>query len=103
MESADESGRIKIDTLRGVMRLLALKPYTSRYRVAILDDFDQVAPPAQDALLKTLEEPAAHAVLILLANEADRILPTIRSRTQIDTPAPPAARTSANALARPGL
>ena len=79
---ADESGRIKIDTLRGVMRLLALKPYASRYRVAILDDFDQVMPQAQDALLKTLEEPAEHAVLILLAQESERILPTIRSRTQ---------------------
>lgn len=80
---SDESGRIKIDTLREMMRLLALKPYASRYRVAILDDFDQVMPQAQDALLKTLEEPAAHAVLILLAQAHERILPTIRSRAQV--------------------
>ena len=80
---SDDSGRIKIDALREMMRLLALKPYASRYRVAILDDFDQVMPQAQDALLKTLEEPAAHAVLMLLAQSQERILPTIRSRTQM--------------------
>ena len=80
---ADESGRIKIDAIREVMRLLALKPYAARYRVAIFDDFDRVMPQAQDALLKTLEEPPAHAVLILLAQENERILPTIRSRTQV--------------------
>lgn len=81
--ATDESGRIKIDTIREVMRLLALKPYAARYRVAIFDDFDQVLPQAQDALLKTLEEPPGHAVLILLAQENERILPTIRSRTQV--------------------
>ena len=80
---ADENGRIKIDSIRQIMRLLALKPYAARYRVAILDDFDQVLPQAQDALLKTLEEPASFAVLILLAQETDRVLPTIRSRAQL--------------------
>ncbi len=81
--SADDSGRLKIDTIREVTRLLALMPYAARYRVAILDDFDLVMPQAQDALLKTLEEPAAQAILILLAQSTERILPTIRSRTQI--------------------
>ena len=80
---ADESGRLKIGDIRAVMRQLALKPYNARYRVAILEDFDQTQPQAQDALLKTLEEPAAHAVLILLAQSLERILPTIRSRAQI--------------------
>ena len=83
LAQADENGRIKIDSIRQMMRLLALKPYASRYRVAILDDFDQVLPQAQDALLKTLEEPASFAVLLLLAQETDRVLPTIRSRTQL--------------------
>ena len=43
----DESGRIKIDTIRSMMRLLALKPYAARFRVAILDDFDVVLPQAK--------------------------------------------------------
>ena len=73
---------LKIDELRDVLRVLALKPYSARYRIAILDDFQLVAPLAQDALLKTLEEPAVHAILILLATSAERVLPTIRSRAQ---------------------
>ncbi len=80
---AGASGRLLIDDIRDLMRQLALKPYGSRLRVAILEDFDRVLPPAQDALLKTLEEPAQHAVLLLLAQSLERILPTIRSRTQI--------------------
>ena len=80
---ADDSSPLKIDAIRSVTRLLALKPYAARYRIAVFNDFDLVAPQAQDALLKTLEEPPSYAVLILLAQAADRILPTIRSRAQI--------------------
>lgn len=82
-ERDEKTGRLKIDALRDVMRLLALKPYDSRYRVAIFDGFDHAAPRAQDALLKTLEEPARHAVLILLAESTENIMPTIASRCQI--------------------
>jgi DNA polymerase III subunit delta' len=78
----EESGRLKIDEIRRITRLLALRPYSSRYRVAIFDDFDMASPQSQDALLKTLEEPASYAVLILLAQSTDRILPTITSRSQ---------------------
>jgi DNA polymerase-3 subunit delta' len=73
---------LKIDAIRELTRLLSLKPYVARYRIAILADFDLVAPLAQDALLKTLEEPAADAILIVLASSAERVLPTIRSRAQ---------------------
>jgi len=80
--TGDDGAPLKIDAIRDVTRLLALKPYAARYRIAILKDFDLVAPLAQDALLKTLEEPAARAILIVLANSAERVLPTIRSRAQ---------------------
>ncbi len=81
--AAGEAGApLKIDAIRDVARLLALKPYSARYRIAILDDFHLVAPQAQDALLKTLEEPPGHAILLLLAASAERALPTIRSRAQ---------------------
>ncbi len=79
---ADDGVPLKIDDIRNVSRLLALKPYSSRYRIAIFDDFHLVAPLAQDALLKTLEEPAAHAIALLLAASVERVLPTIRSRAQ---------------------
>ncbi len=79
---AGADAALKIDEIRNVSRLLALKPYSGRYRIAILDGFHLVAPLAQDALLKTLEEPSAHAIIILLATSTERILPTIRSRAQ---------------------
>ncbi|MCA9912222.1 MAG: hypothetical protein KC496_02685 [Anaerolineae bacterium] len=82
-QTDEKSGQLKIDTIRDVMRLLALKPFDSRYRVAIFDDFDAAQPRAQDALLKTLEEPAQHAVLILLAQSTERVMSTITSRCQI--------------------
>lgn len=77
------TGALKIEAIRGVTQRIALKPYETRYRVAILQDFDHAQPRAQDALLKTLEEPPPHAVLILLVNTLEPILPTITSRAQI--------------------
>jgi DNA polymerase-3 subunit delta' len=76
------TGSLRVDEVRALAGRLALRPYEARYRVAILRDFDRAQPLAQDALLKTLEEPAPHAVLILLAESADRVLPTISSRSQ---------------------
>jgi DNA polymerase-3 subunit delta' len=79
------TGALKIEEVRAVMQRLALKPYEARYRVAIFRDFDHARPQAQDALLKTLEEPAPHAVLILLAPSSESLLPTIISRSQVMT------------------
>jgi DNA polymerase-3 subunit delta' len=81
-EQDSKSGIIKIDTLRDMMRLLALKPFDSRYRIGIFDHFDMARPQAQDALLKTLEEPSPHAVLLLLAKSDRSVLATITSRCQ---------------------
>lgn len=50
--------------------------------MAIFRDFDHARPQAQDALLKTLEEPPPHAIIILLAPATDALLPTIISRSQ---------------------
>lgn len=82
-ELDERSGALKIDHLRDLMRLLALKPFSSRYRIAIMHDFHLTAPRVQDALLKTLEEPSPHAILILLAETTETILPTIISRCQL--------------------
>ncbi|NLF78965.1 MAG: DNA polymerase III subunit delta', partial [Chloroflexi bacterium] len=59
-----------------------LRPYEGRYRVAILLRFHEANPAAANALLKTLEEPSPDAVLILTADSADHLLPTIVSRCQ---------------------
>lgn len=89
----EDGAPLKINAIREVARALALKPYAARYRIAIFEDFDLVAPLAQDALLKALEEPASFAVMILLASAPERVLPTIRSRSQTIPlrPAPPQA------------
>ncbi len=76
------TGALKIEEIRSVAGRLALKPYEARYRIAIFRDFDHARGPAQDALLKTLEEPPPHALLILLAPTPDTLLPTIPSRSQ---------------------
>lgn len=82
IEAEQDEGQIKIDQVRHLQQTLALRPYEARYRVAILRRFDAARPAAQDALLKTLEEPAPNAVLILTADSAERLLPTIISRCQ---------------------
>lgn len=76
------TGALKIEEVRSLAGKTALKPFDARYRVAIFRDFDHAQPRAQDALLKTLEEPPPHALLILLAQSPEPILPTITSRSQ---------------------
>jgi DNA polymerase III subunit delta' len=91
-ERDEKSGALRIDTIRALNRALALKPFASRYRVAIFDGFGAAQPRAQDALLKTLEEPPDYAILLVLAERPEHVLPTIVSRCQHLplTPLPPA-------------
>lgn len=82
-ENDPNTGALKIEEIRTVMGRLALKPFESRHRIAIFRHFDRAAPRAQDALLKTLEEPSPHALLLLLAEEPENLLATITSRAQL--------------------
>ena len=59
---------------------ISIKPYESRYKIYIVDDASLLSPQAQNALLKTIEEPPAYAVILLLAENPDILLPTITSR-----------------------
>jgi DNA polymerase-3 subunit delta' len=77
------TGALRIDAVRSVMRGLAMKPFEARYRIAIFEAFDQAQPRAQDALLKTLEEPPPNALLILTTSRVEALLPTILSRSQM--------------------
>lgn len=78
----EKTGALKIQAMRAVTTALSLKPYEARYRVAIITDFERANPQSQDALLKTLEEPAEHALLLITANTTDDVLATITSRCQ---------------------
>jgi DNA polymerase-3 subunit delta' len=72
---------IVVDQVRDLVdRRLALKRFEGRHRVVILDPADAMNPQAQNALLKTLEEPPEDTVLVLVASAPDALLPTVRSR-----------------------
>lgn len=59
---------------------IQIKPYSSPYKIYIIPDADKLTEQAQNALLKTIEEPPEYAVILLLATSLNRILPTILSR-----------------------
>jgi len=73
---------IRIDQIRDLQRELNHRPYEGKKRVCILTRSERMRQEAASALLKTLEEPPLHTVLILLATNADLMLPTITSRCQ---------------------
>ncbi|MCY4106905.1 MAG: DNA polymerase III subunit [Chloroflexi bacterium] len=81
-QTSGSSNTLPIEEIRRASAFLALQPYEMRYRIAILNDFERTAPLAQDALLKTLEEPPPYALLFLLAADESQISPTILSRCQ---------------------
>ncbi len=71
---------LTIETVREVSATAALRPMEGRWRVLIIEDAETLQDVAQEALLKTLEEPPGSVVLLLLSDDADLLLPTIRSR-----------------------
>jgi DNA polymerase-3 subunit delta' len=77
-----DSGTIKIEQVREAVDSAAYRPFEGRRRVVIIDEADTLVPAAQNALLKTLEEPPSLSVFILLTARPDVLLPTVRSRCQ---------------------
>ena len=69
-----------VDEARGILRLIDLKPYEGGRAVVVLEQAHAMTTQAQNALLKTLEEPPEHVALILLAESLSPLLPTILSR-----------------------
>ena len=59
---------------------VAIKPYSSPYKIYIMNEAEKMTPQAQNALLKTLEEPPEYAVILLLTANVNSLLPTILSR-----------------------
>ena len=78
-----ETGSIKIDTVREAVRATGFRPFEGRRRVIIFDSAEALGADAQDALLKTLEEPPPSSVLILVTSLPDQLLPTVRSRCPV--------------------
>ena len=59
---------------------ISIKPYSSEYKIYIIPDANKMTEQAQNALLKTIEEPPVYAIIILLTENCYSLLPTIRSR-----------------------
>lgn len=77
-----DTGAIRIDQIRDAIERTAYRPFEGRMRVVIIDDADVVNVEAQNALLKTLEEPPAASIFVLVTSRPDVLLPTVRSRCQ---------------------
>lgn len=75
-----DSGTIKVDQVREVIERAGYRPFEGRRRVVIFDEADAMVPAAQNALLKTLEEPPSASMFILVSSMPDSLLPTVRSR-----------------------
>ncbi|GAA4008806.1 DNA polymerase III subunit delta' [Sphingomonas humi] len=71
---------ITIKQVRKLQDLFSVAPSLGDWRVAIIDCMDELEPQAQQALLKTLEEPPAKSLFLLVSHSPGRLLPTIRSR-----------------------
>lgn len=81
MVNHEKPGTISIDEIREqVIHDVAIKPYSSPHKVYIIPDAEMMTVQAQNALLKTIEEPPEYAVIMLLTSNADALLPTIQSR-----------------------
>lgn len=72
---------ISVDEIREqIVNDIQLKPYSSKYKIYVVPDAQMMNPQAQNALLKTLEEPPEYAIVMLLADNVNKFLPTILSR-----------------------
>lgn len=93
-----EKRLILVDQMRDMEKWLSTAPFEGQYKIGIVRRFEDANEEAQNAFLKTLEEPPSHAVLILTAQDAGLLLPTIVSRSQPLTLRPLAVETVQRAL-----
>jgi DNA polymerase-3 subunit delta' len=90
-------------TVRHLLRELARLPIEGAHRVAIVEGAHRLNEDAQNALLKTLEEPPPGATIILCADEPERLLPTVRSRVAVVRLGPVGIRAMEGVLAEHGV
>ena len=79
--SHEKPNTISVDDIRAqINNDVAIKPYSSKYKVYIINEAEKMTTQAQNAILKTLEEPPAYAVILLLVSNVNTLLSTILSR-----------------------
>lgn len=75
--------KIDVDTIRSVNEDVTLRPFSSKKKIYIIDEGDLMTTEAQNAFLKTFEEPPEYAVFIIVAENLDNLLQTIISRAMV--------------------
>ena len=78
----DAASHTGVDNIRELIDGIKFKPVKSKYKIFIIDECHQLSKGAANALLKTLEEPPAHAIFLLATTESQKLPPTILSRCQ---------------------
>ncbi|HEX5429664.1 MAG TPA: AAA family ATPase [Patescibacteria group bacterium] len=73
---------VKIEQIRELIYKLSLQPYQAKYKIALIDNAENMTTEAQNALLKALEEPKSYTVMILVTEAFGKLLGTITSRAQ---------------------
>lgn len=77
----EKPGSIGVDDIREQINdTIMIRPYSSYYKIYIVDEAEKMTVQAQNALLKTIEEPPSYAIIILLTTNQEAFLPTILSR-----------------------
>src|SRR5262249_54911325 len=80
---AEGRSEVLIEQMRDLIARLGTRPSRSARRVAIIDDAEALGIPAQNALLKTLEEPPGHTIIFMVAESERALLDTVRSRLRL--------------------
>ncbi|WP_455542363.1 DNA polymerase III subunit [Intestinibacter sp.] len=102
IEIKPDGNSIKIAQIRKLQSDILVKPYKS-YKIYVIDDAQKMTVEAQNALLKTLEEPPKYAIIILITNNKESLLDTIKSRCEIIKFTPIPMREVANYLVTSGV
>ncbi len=78
----DKTYSISIEEMRTLKKFLSFRPYLSPQKIVVIDNAHLMQPAAQNSILKLLEEPSAHSLIILIAHDPGSLLSVIRSRCQ---------------------
>lgn len=84
----ENEGSIGIDAVREVGKKLSLKPYLANYKIVLIREANRLTIEAQNAFLKTLEEPSPNSIIILESSDKNLLLETIVSRCLLITQPP---------------
>ena len=83
IQADQEGGTLKVEQIRELLKGVLLSPYQAKYRIVLLHRFQEANPSAANALLKTLEEAPSKVILLLTADNAEQLFPTIVSRCEV--------------------